>query len=148
MILNFKLFENKENILNDILDKIQQYGKDSLSSDELNFLKNYPDADLETTNPEPEKKPETIGEIFKSKHFEFEFLSSDLDVLSNTFIISGIMYFNKVKIEGYFLINQETYQIFPYFNDIDGNTAYDYASGYEEEFYDFLEKIYEKKKKE
>ena len=143
MILNFKLFENKEDILNDILDKIQQYGKDSLSSDELNFLKNYPNADLET-KPEQRQTAERIGEIFKSEHFEFEFLSSDLDELSNSFIISGIMYFNKQKIEGYFLVNEMTYQIFPYFTDVEGYTAYDYASGYEDEFYDFLEEIYEK----
>jgi len=153
MILKFKIFENKETILNIILDKIQEYGKNSLSSDELNFLKEYPNGKLEISDKkETFEKSSKRGEKFHSENFEFEFLSSDFDEISNSFIISGVMYFKEetfktFSLNGYFLINQETHQIFPYFQGPNDETAFDYASGHEEEFYDFLEEIYEKKKK-
>ena len=151
MITLFKLFESQETILNDLLDKIQQFGKESLSSNEINFLNDYPNTELIDDDKDEITKKSLSS--YSSDNFSFELSSTDIDELSNTFIISGEMLFiyedkQNITIKGYFVINMETYQSFPYFNGIDGETAYDYASGHEEEFYDFLEEIYEKNKKE
>ena len=187
MITDFKLFENQETILNNILDKIQEFGKDSLTSNELNFLEDYPNSKLENddvlnqetiqsrldnlstdlsnelskVDDEDDDYPEYDGSWIQNKgkssyssreHFWFELSDTENDELTNTFIISGEMLFmyqdkKNIAIKGYFIINQETQQIFPYFNGPDGETTYDYASGNEDELYDLLDKIYDANKK-
>ena len=188
MIIKFKIFESyisaKEKTLNTILDKIQEFGKDKLTSNELNFLENYPDGELSTETPQDqldrlgddlaqqlseidfnEEDDDDVKEYdgsyiqgkgissYSTENFWFELRNTDVDEISNTFIISGGMLFmykdkKNIAIEGYFTINMETFQTFPYFIGPDNETAYDYAAGHEEEFYDFLEEIYEKNKKE
>jgi len=154
MITKFKLFETQETILNSILDKIQQYGKDSLSSDEMNFLNNYPNGKIEDDEDNYENGTSTKPTGIKtcsSEHFWFVLYDTDIDDISNSFIVSGRMIFmvaEKNELEGYFVVNQETHQIFPYFQGPNGETAYDYVVGYEDEFYDFLEEIYDRNKNE
>ena len=159
MITNFKLFENQTDILNDLLDKIQLKGKDSLTPNELNFLNEYPNGTLEQEeeiiqNDSDFTYVEKPGlSSYSTENFWFEMNGSDIDEISNTFIISGNMLFmvenhERIGIEGYFVVNQETHQIFPYFNGPDGETAFDYTFGHEDEFFDFMESIYEKNKKE
>ena len=155
MIIDFKIFESQETILNDLLDKIQQFGKDSLSPNEMNFLNDYPNTELVDDEDDyiDNELPKNNFSTYSTDNFSFSLIKINEDELTNTFIISGEMIFmysdkENIKIDGYFVVNMETYQIFPYFNNLDGKTAYDYASGNEEEFYNFLEEIYEKNKKE
>ena len=207
MIIKFKIFEartsSQEVILNKILDKIQEFGKDKLTPNELNFLDKYPDAEFEEDeisnqdsiqsrlddlgadlaqrlsevddddddddeydeydnrnlediwNDEDywEKESNPTLSTYSTENFWFNLKKTDEDELSNTFIISGEMVFiktgdNNIKIDGYFVVNMETHQTFPYFMGSDGETVYDYAAGNEQEFDDFLEMIYDRNKKE
>jgi len=95
MITNFKLFENQTDILNDLLDKIQLKGKDSLTPNELNFLNEYPNGTLEQEeeiiqNDSDFTYVEKPGlSSYSTENFWFEMNGSDIDEISNTFIISG-----------------------------------------------------------
>ena len=145
MIDKFKMFEyvsRKEEVLNQLLDKINKGGKESLSKVELTFLNQYPDGNLEndiSNNDIPNN-----DKIFDDLFFTFTLKDIDKETISNDFIISGDMYFKKVGIlvSGYFIINLTTNQIFPYFNNVNGETAYDHAHGDEDSFHAFLELIY------
>jgi len=145
MLVKFKMFEyytnKQEQILNQLLDKINKNGKNSLSKEEMSFLDNYPNEELLYSD-----KDDNIV-INNRKHFSdelFEFFLSDIDIDSHTndVIISGDFHFQKLSISGYFIVNQESEQIFPYFYDDMKNTIYDIAEGYEEKVYNFLESIY------
>ena len=153
MIIDFKIFESQETILNDLLDKIQQFGKESLSPNEMNFLNDYPNTELIDEEDDISYIPEVEKSSYSTENFQFELSNTDIDELTNTFIVSGEMLFiyddkKNIAVNGYFVVNMETYQSFPYFTGLNGETAYDYASGHEEEFTDLLEEIYEKNKKE
>ena len=68
--------------------------------------------------------------------------------IDNSFIISGEMTFifqdkAEIKVNGYFEINLTSLQIFPYFDGPNEETSYDYASGNEDEFHDFLDEIFD-----
>jgi len=136
----------QEQILNMLLDKINKSGRNSLSQKELSFLKNYPN---ETIENDKEGNEVLIGspisnKIFSSDSGYFEFRLSDIDIetISNDIIISGYMSFpNNNVIQGYFLVNQVTQVIFPYFIKNDKN-AYDFTNNNNDDFYSFLEEIY------
>jgi len=147
MVENFKMFEyyisKQEQILNQLLDKINLSGKDSLSKKELSFLDNYPNEELSIEEKDEDHELSIKNKTnFKDDLFEFQLSDIDIDDISNDIIISGDFIYNNISLYGYFIINQETTQIFPYFYDDNKNTIYDIVNGYEEKVYDFLENIY------
>jgi len=141
MITNFKIFENQEHILNNILDKIQQSGKDSLDSQELNFLDDYPNGKIESNDNKPVS--EKTLKKFTSENFEFILTNIETDELSRTMFIHGTMYFPADIIKGYIAISLETYSVVPYFFDQLGRSSYEITEGIEYEFDDFINEIYE-----
>lgn len=144
MLVKFKMFEyyisKQEQILNQLLDKINKNGKNSLSKEELSFLDNYPNEEL--SNETDKKIVIKNKKQFSDELFEFFLTDIDIDSYTNDVIITGDFHFKSIIISGYFIVNQETEQIFPYFYDDMKNTIYDIAEGYEENVYNFLESIY------
>lgn len=145
MLVKYKMFEyyinKQEQILNQILDKINKDGKNSLSKKELSFLDNYPNEKL-LTDDKAEKIIIKNKKYFSDELFEFYLTDIDIDSYTNDIIITGDFYFKNVILSGYFIVHQESKQIFPYFYDDMKNTIYDIAKGYEENVYNFLENIY------
>jgi len=151
MITNFKIFEayssKKEEILNFILDKIQKDGKDSLSADELNYLKEYPDGDVELYDEKVEKVDDIVSSEKTLKTFSDDFFKFDLyhlrkADLTNSILIIGKLFFPNNKIvKGSFEVNLDTQQIQPSFY-LDEETAYDIVKGHEYELDNFLENTF------
>jgi hypothetical protein len=129
----------QERILNQLLDKINKNGKNSLSKKELSFLDNYPNEELSNKSDKIVIKNK---KQFSDELFEFFLTDIDIDSFTKDIIITGDFYYKNKKISGYFIVNQETEQIFPYFYDDMENTIYDIAKGYEDNVYNFLENIY------
>jgi hypothetical protein len=90
MITKFKLFEYNEDVMNNLLDKINKYGKDSLSPYELELFKN---------EGEPQKHFESGDIIFDLDKFE--------DVGEDTIKLYGTISYHGDKHNGYFELSKE-----------------------------------------
>jgi len=137
MITNFKIYENKEDTLNIILDKINNIGKSSLSDDEINFLDNYPNADLK--REEDIKPQESNRKQYSHNDFLFELDNLDTNHIDKIITISGYVIFpNDIRLYGEIILNVKTHVANVNFEDDEGKTPYDYCEGFEYEFDDFL----------
>ena len=87
MITKFKLFEDNEDNINYLLDKINKDGKDSLTQYELDQLKNKGDI------PYPE--------IFTSGDIKFELDSQEDHV--DVIVVKGTLIYNDNKYDGSFV---------------------------------------------
>jgi len=132
MIVFFKIFEQyvskKENILNQILDKIQKYGKSELTTDELDFLSKYPNGSMDFLQKDvvKVKDAKTIKKSFEDYGFEFNLKQTKFEDISNTFMIYGILKFpNGKEMDGSFEVNLETQMIHNHFSELNDDIDFD-----------------------
>lgn len=131
MITKFKLYENRENELNRILDL--KNGGGNLTPEENNFLTNYDSIDYDKYM----KDKNTI--LFNDDNFSFKLETlREYGAYVNFY---GVMLFPSIALNGFITYDLSTKQIIAEFEDEDKNTAYDHCEDLEEEFYSFLEEI-------
>jgi hypothetical protein len=138
--------------LNDILDKINEFGKPSLTKFELEFLNSYSKGDQEITN-------EKLLEIEKEKTFlsddgNFQFILEKIDIIEDTTIYSGILIVPSIKVKAKIIHGQLFGCITKYGNGeisldfgIGDNDVFDFVNGLEYELDSFIDEIVSKLQK-
>jgi len=129
MITKFKLFEND---LNNILDKLATNGKASLTKNEIDFMSNYPDVELEKVLHE-----------FQQGNFKFILKNIETHISEMEMELSGVLIYNDIDYDGSFSVNIETEMIQPEFNINGDQNIYDVVGEYINELDDFFQYIYQ-----
>ena len=86
MITEFKIFEDNEETINRILDKMNKSGKDSLTSHELELLQNKGDS--------------AYQEHFEKGDFEFEYIETE--EYEDKIVVKGTLTYNGKEYGGSF----------------------------------------------